>query len=218
MEKILEKIRNLLNLSGNNPNEHEALAAALKAQELMAKYNVEMADLDGDRRWGGEITTIFCKNRPGGSKKWLYSLSKAVAANFRCMVFVLSGNGGGAAFYGREADAKAASEVYAYLRDAGEGLAQRERREAKLNRKPTRGVVPAYLAGFSRGVESALAAQGAALAVVTPPEVEAGFNNLMAAIGLEKRKVETRINNKQSYDHGYSDGRLAVQARAIAAG
>ena len=40
-EKILNKIKNLLDLANNNPNEHEALAAALKAQELMAKYGVD---------------------------------------------------------------------------------------------------------------------------------------------------------------------------------
>lgn len=37
MEKILNKIKNLLDLANNNPNENEAIAAALKAQELMAK-------------------------------------------------------------------------------------------------------------------------------------------------------------------------------------
>ena len=31
MEKILNKIKNLLDLANNNPNENEAIAAALKA-------------------------------------------------------------------------------------------------------------------------------------------------------------------------------------------
>ena len=43
MERILEKIRRALALAGDNPNEHEALAAALKAQELMAKYNIDIS-------------------------------------------------------------------------------------------------------------------------------------------------------------------------------
>ena len=37
MEDIIKKIKNLMDLANNNPNQHEALAAALKAQELMAK-------------------------------------------------------------------------------------------------------------------------------------------------------------------------------------
>ena len=32
MEKIIVKIQNLLDLANNNPNENEAVAAALKAQ------------------------------------------------------------------------------------------------------------------------------------------------------------------------------------------
>ena len=47
-EKILKKIENLLALAGNNPSENEAIAAALKAQELMAKYNIELADIEGE--------------------------------------------------------------------------------------------------------------------------------------------------------------------------
>ena len=39
-EKILEKIEKLLALAGNNPSENEAISAALKAQELMAKYKI----------------------------------------------------------------------------------------------------------------------------------------------------------------------------------
>lgn len=37
-EKIIEKIQKLLSLA-NSSNENEAMAAALKAQELMAKYD-----------------------------------------------------------------------------------------------------------------------------------------------------------------------------------
>lgn len=44
-EKIIEKIKNLMDLASNNPNQNEAMAAALKAQELMAKYNVHMTNL-----------------------------------------------------------------------------------------------------------------------------------------------------------------------------
>ena len=39
-EKIMEKIKKLLALANNNPSEDEAMAAALKAQEMMAKYNI----------------------------------------------------------------------------------------------------------------------------------------------------------------------------------
>lgn len=44
-KKILLQIRKLLALAGNNPNENERHAAAEKAQDLLAKYNLTMAQV-----------------------------------------------------------------------------------------------------------------------------------------------------------------------------
>lgn len=43
-EKIVEKIKKLLALS-KSPNENEAMAAALKAQALMAKYEIDLSQV-----------------------------------------------------------------------------------------------------------------------------------------------------------------------------
>lgn len=48
-ESVLKKIRNLLALAGNNPNENEAHAAACKAQELLAKYHLSMSDIKEEK-------------------------------------------------------------------------------------------------------------------------------------------------------------------------
>ena len=45
-EQILEKVKKLFALAGNNPNEQEAALALAKAQEILAKYNLSMAQLD----------------------------------------------------------------------------------------------------------------------------------------------------------------------------
>lgn len=42
---IVERIRKLLALAGNNPNIHEAAMAAAKAAELTLKYNIEQGEL-----------------------------------------------------------------------------------------------------------------------------------------------------------------------------
>ena len=47
-EKIIKKVKNLLDLANNNPSENEAIAAALKAQELMAKYNIDSSAINGE--------------------------------------------------------------------------------------------------------------------------------------------------------------------------
>lgn len=46
LNRISDKIRKLMALAGNNPSEAEAAAAMAKAQELLASYNLDMAQLD----------------------------------------------------------------------------------------------------------------------------------------------------------------------------
>lgn len=46
--KIIDKIEKLIALSSSD-NENEAKAAMLKAQELMAKYEIEMSQINPDK-------------------------------------------------------------------------------------------------------------------------------------------------------------------------
>lgn len=46
-EKIINKIKKVLELSKNNPSEKEAQAAALKAQKLMVEYHISMEEVSG---------------------------------------------------------------------------------------------------------------------------------------------------------------------------
>lgn len=45
-EKIIEKIKKALALANNNKNPNEAQAAMLMAQKMMAKYHIEMQELE----------------------------------------------------------------------------------------------------------------------------------------------------------------------------
>lgn len=68
MEKIIVKIQNLLDLANNNPNENEAVAAALKAQELMAKYNVHVESVHEMQEEIDEA--IFNNMEHAGNRRW----------------------------------------------------------------------------------------------------------------------------------------------------
>lgn len=105
-EKLIEKITNLLDLAGNNPSENEALAAALKAQELMAKYHIELADL-GHRQ--DEIVEEPCIAKSSGVSKWKMTLACILAENFCCKTFLSAGR---VVFYGYQQDARIAKEVF----------------------------------------------------------------------------------------------------------
>ena len=80
-EKILEKIEKLLALAGNNPSEKEAISAALKAQELMAKYNIELADLEGKSLEQNIVEETYTpKANCHYVRKWRPRLSQRISA------------------------------------------------------------------------------------------------------------------------------------------
>ena len=123
MEKILNKIKNLLDLANNNPNENEALAAALKAQELMAKYNVELDQLDEKKENREIVKEIYKASNKHEMKKWKIGLASIVANNFRCECYFLDKKD--VVFYGYKEDAKIALQVFTFLYETGNKFAVR---------------------------------------------------------------------------------------------
>src|SRR5262245_56441648 len=81
-EKVIEKIRLLLKLS-ESPNVYEAAAAAAKAQELMFKYNLDLAQVEAVRPESAE-PYIQERFSVGGSSHWLKLLMFAIARHNFC--------------------------------------------------------------------------------------------------------------------------------------
>lgn len=83
-EKVISKIKKVLELSKNNPSQEEAQAAALKAQKLMVEYHISMNEIEAVE----DIDSIVEKSvSVGNGSKWKYVLSQIVAKNFRCKHF-----------------------------------------------------------------------------------------------------------------------------------
>lgn len=79
-EKIIDKIKKLLNLSQDNSNENEAATAAAAAQKLMLKYNISKAliqSVDNIENLRSEIVHIFVPV----SEIWESSLAEEIAEN-----------------------------------------------------------------------------------------------------------------------------------------
>lgn len=211
-EKILKKIENLLALAGNNPSENEAIAAALKAQELMAKYNIELAEVQ-DERPAEKI--VMEKYAPKANchyvRKWRYTLANIVAKNFCCKTYVI--NRETTVFYGYEKDAKIAVEVFKFLFETGNKLADRYWRKCKKEGKETKGVLNTYLIGFCDGIKEVLDKQCTALMIVTPKEVEESYAEHSKNFGTISGSL------RMSYDgHAYAEGKIDGKATASARG
>ena len=217
MDKMVEKISNLLDLANNNPNEHEALAAALKAQELMAKYHIELADLNHDS--GIEIVEESCLVEGSGPSKWRSWLANIIADNFCCKVYMkqecnFRSTNNYVVFYGYEHDAKIAKEVFTFLFNAGIKLARHEYYLAKSAGKYTKYVMNTYLLGFCEGISEVLAKQCTALMVVTPQEVKDSFEEMTKGFRHVRSTMTTR-RDSDLYERGIRDGRDTINARSI---
>lgn len=209
-EKIIKKVKNLLDLANNNPSENEAIAAALKAQELMAKYNIDSSEINGE-----DSKEFFHAKYIIGAghemKKWKVKLSAIIARNFRVKTYF---SRQGVVFYGYKKDAEIAVEVFKFLYEAGNKFSVRYYTKCKKEGKNTKGVMNAYLCGFCKGIEEALDKQCTALMIVVPKEVNESFEAMSAhwKHGTVHLKMSTDQN---AYNQGRTEGKEAAMSRSI---
>ena len=212
IKKVIKKIKNLMDLAGNNPNENEAIAASLKAQELLAKYKISLTDTEGDFR-EQEIITAEANLRSDSGKKWKAYLAPIIAKafyvkNYRCGHRIF--------FYGYSKDVEIATKVYQTLFVIGNKGARQIYYKCRKEGKPTKGVMNAYLVGFVEGVREALEKQSTALMVITPREVEQGFIEWGKAHGTKERAITIKhSSNSKIKEKGRFDGRSSVEKRTI---
>ena len=211
-ENIIEQIRKLLALAGNNPSEKEAISAALKAQAMMAKYNIELAQVQDESAEREEIvkeSQVYDDGR--NLTVWKTTLADIVAKNFRVRYYF---SGVNIVFYGYKTDAAIASSVFRFLADAGDRQANAEYNQARKQGLKTRGLKPAFLAGFARGAAEVLEKQCLALMIVVPQEVKDSFDEMTKDWG-KKHIARLPVGDHEMYERGRSAGRSAANSRSI---
>lgn len=217
-DKIIEKIKKLLDLANYNPNKNESIAAALKAQQLMAKYHFNSHDIEDV-----EITEEIIDKEVfvGKGNKWKLQLASIIGKNFCCKAYKRGSER--VVFYGYEKDTEIASSVFSYLFKTGNKLANKEYITVKKELEDaygytfggTKGVKNQYLLGFFAGIETVLDKQCTALMLIVPEEVEKAY--------LEKSKdfkgvANTYLNYRYSekiFNNGKRDGIDTANARSL---
>lgn len=210
MEEIISKIRKLLAMTEENGcSEGEAMTAALMAQKLMAKHNLTVADIDDDTSKGKIVEVGF---DAGTKYKWKYRLANIIAVNFCCKVFVVGKSK--IVFYGYENHAKIASDVFKFLFETGIRLANNYYYKCYKDGKETIGVKNTFLVGFCDGIKEVLGQQCRALMLVTPKEVEDGFQKIVGN-GKAVNSTMKIARDSQVYNDGKFEGRSAANARSL---
>jgi hypothetical protein len=212
--KIIEKIEKLIALSGSD-NENEAKAAMLKAQELIAKYEIETDRINPGRQKERPVVSF---TSPSFRDDWVIDLSSLIAGNFRCESIISKSfhNSGGAfriRFFGFEEDAEVSINVFNYAvkvirnrmatlraiyNDAGRNFGRNE----KMN----------YVDGFCSGLyknfeEQKNQSESFALALLVPEEVKAFVENIPGIGTYESRDYERNHESSLLRQYGYIDGK-----------
>ena len=125
-KKIIEKINKILALAENNPSKEEAMAAALKAQRLMAEYHIKEAEL-GNEVNESNIESICCKV-DGKVQKWKIQLGIVLSKNFRCRCFLMDND---VCFYGYDEDVNICRNVFFSMYKIGVKLSDKMKREVR---------------------------------------------------------------------------------------
>lgn len=209
-EKAISIISKLLKTAEDKgATENEAMTAALRAQELMAKYDLSITDIEEEKDTidGVSIET-------GTGHKWKYSLAITIANNFCCRVYRL--NTTKLVFYGFKKNADVAGEVFKFLYNVGNRLANRLYANNYNNGMNTKGVRNTFLVGYVEGIQSVLEKQCRALMLVVPKEVDKSYENLKKKQNMKTTNTCTRYNGSdEAYEKGYTAGRNTAQSRYI---
>jgi hypothetical protein len=129
-DKIIDRIKKLMALGENNPNEHEAKIAMERAHRLLAKYNLSLADLPQDKL-DRDDPYVRMDERYGAMKGPVAGrvIAAAIAKLYFCkMFYVHLGNKGDLySFVGRTTNVEIAKTVSRYVISAlhGEAMANR---------------------------------------------------------------------------------------------
>lgn len=213
-EKIIQTIRKILELSKNNPSEEEAKSAALKAQEMLAKYHIDMKEVESIDIDTVESIDEVRVDLP--AKKWKYRLATIVANNFRCKHFYIGKKM--LVFYGHKTDADVAAETFKYLFNIGNRLAGREVDRVFGETGTSANVYNSFVAGFCAGIEEALGEQCQALMIVTPEDVKTSFAEMTKgwkSMSGGALRIGGNEHCREAYESGKTEGRHAVKSKQI---
>jgi len=211
--KIIDKIEKLLALSSSN-NKNEAQAAMMKAQELMAKYEIKREQLkDGEQE---ERPVVNFSSVPFRDE-WIHMVSGVIAENFRCRRLSISRGGSGGAFrirfYGYEEDAEICINIFNYaVQVVRKRFAVLRAIYAEANREFGKVEKMNYVLGFCHGLEKNFEEQKAqsqsfALALITPKAVNDYVDAIPGIETVEYKEFKSNRSHALLQQTGYVDGK-----------
>ncbi len=225
-EKILHKVRALLNLArnGGDPDSNEAQSALLMAQRFMAKNGIDEIQVDDstDDIQKKEILDDYATEFEKLSW-WKKSLGRVIAGNFRCYSYLNKRKGyTRLAFMGLKDDAEIAIIAFAFATDyirlgadrfmkdyrKQYGIQQGMRPGISLQRGVRNNYVEGWISGLEAQYTEQVSQEGWGLVLTKDVLVLQTYNEMGLTRGKSSQysKVEGQVT-REAYAKGYSDGK-----------
>lgn len=205
IEKMVDKVRKLLALAGNNPAEGEAKSALMMANKLIAKYNLDLSEETGEK-----VEYVVLGAKHSNNEGYRTRLASVIAPSFRCKTVMV---GNTVHFFGRKQDAESCVEVFNYVYRVSHNIGLRLERQARKEGRNTHGVANSYWLGFVAGISKELSEQCKALMVVVPEDVHEQFDSRYKGCRQYSGGMRNTGYSHGAYNQGVEDGRHSMRTR-----
>jgi hypothetical protein len=180
-EKAKDKIKKLLTLAGNNPNENEAQSAILKAQQMLLEFKIEEHELEGEK--APEITIIEARCDKASNTAWEMKIAHILEENFGVILFFKTrGNVKTPIFFGEEDKANICKSMYEFIAPWLNKRACNYATKIRNTEGIVKGVKQDFILGFLNGLadkfkEQVATSESYALVVVINPLVKNAYED-----------------------------------------
>lgn len=208
--KLEQKIIKLLELSKKNSNKEEAIAAAAKAQELMAKYNISVANLKGNANKQPEFSYASCVGR-----SYRFKLAQIIADNYG--VKLMWSGKMVAVFYGYPANVTTATKVYEWLWNVIHRMADSYQTKVWKQGNGVKGVYSSFVQGFLTGLKETLDANCKALKITVDENVVQLFDEYCKQHTKTFTSKGMNISqlNVEAFNSGANEGKKIMTTKQI---
>lgn len=212
LNKLEQQIIKLLELANKNINQAEAIAAAAKAQELMAKYNIKLQNIS---KKPANIVAEFAVNARG--KSYRFALATILANNYG--VKLIWAEKMIPVFYGYENNAKTVTKIYEWLWQAIHRMADSYQTKIWKQGNGVKGVYNSFVDGFLVGLKKELDKNCTALKITVAEEVNTEFDKFMAekGAGTFKTKKRNAPVDTCAFLQGVAEGSTIMQRKQVKA-
>lgn len=199
---VLNKVNKLLALSESS-NEFEASSALLKAQELLAKHNMTLADMEFENA-GKDILMYGSVSTDYTSEPWRLKLASVIANHFKCYA-IGRRKLNAILFIGLETDVSICQSIYAYAVKFIEDY-------CISNRGTKESYAKEYANGFIDGLDKKLSDQVKEnkweLALTKSDATKEAYEDFIKDCNIAQAKIPQPMKMTEAYENGYEDGRL----------